>query len=202
MHNLPVVISAPSGAGKSTLIHRLLEESNLLDFAVSSTTRRMREGERDGTDYHFITPEQFQQEIDSDGFVEWAVVHGNYYGTSKKELDRICRSGKIPLFDVDVQGARSLRRNLDSAVFIFILPPSLQELERRLRNRNTDSEEQIALRLGQACAEMRQSSLFDYIVINSDVEQALTDLRAIIRASQLRFENCETLIDLITGEQQ
>ncbi len=200
MSNLSIVISAPSGAGKSTIIKRILARLDQLEFAISSTTRPKREGECCGKDYHFLSSDKFQKQIDDDGFVEWAVVHDNYYGTSKKELDRINSLGKIPLFDVDVQGAKSLRNNLYGAIFIFILPPSLQELERRLRSRNTDSEEQIQIRLGRARGEIQQSSLFDYIVINSDINAAVDDVTAIIRAAQMRYEYCETKIESILGD--
>lgn len=200
MSNLSIVISAPSGAGKSTIIHKILSECPFLDFAISSTTRPMREGEVNAKDYHFISADQFQKEIDAEGFVEWAVVHDNYYGTSQKEVDRIVKLGKIPLFDVDVQGAKSLRNNLYGAVFIFILPPSFAELERRLRSRQTDSEKQITLRLARARDEIRQSSLFDYIVINEDLECATADVMSIIRASQMRHEYSEHKIDKILGE--
>ncbi|MFW5808720.1 MAG: guanylate kinase [Spirochaetota bacterium] len=200
MHSLSIVISAPSGAGKSTIIREIINRTDYLDFAVSSTTRVRREGEIDGKDYHFISPEQFQSDIESGGFVEWAVVHGNYYGTTQKEIDRIRRDGKIPLFDVDVQGARSLKDNLYGAVFIFILPPSLRELEERLRKRRTDTDEQIEIRMGQARTEISKSSMFDYIVINRNVKTAVDDVMAVVRASTLKFEYSEKKIDDILGE--
>jgi guanylate kinase len=202
MSNLSIVISAPSGAGKSTIIKRVLEKKPRLDFAVSSTTRACRECEEHGEDYYFLSQEEFKDEIENEGFVEWAVVHDNYYGTSKKELDRIISIGKIPLFDVDVQGARSLKRSLYGAVFIFILPPSLEELERRLRNRKTDSEEQIKIRLGKARNEITQSSIFDYIVINEEVGDAVSDVLSIIRSSELQYENAEPKIEKILGEKR
>jgi guanylate kinase len=186
-NNLSVVISAPSGAGKTTLINRLLSADDRFEFSISTTTRPRREGEKAGRSYDFTDEAQFREMIGQDAFVEWAKVHGNYYGTSKKEIDRICCNGKIPIFDVDVQGARTLKCRLDSAVYIFIVPPSREVLESRLRNRKTDSEEQIQIRLRNAIKELGEYTQYDYIVVNDDLEVALNELRSIVTA-----ELCKT----------
>jgi guanylate kinase len=171
-NNLSIVISAPSGAGKTTIINELLAQYGELEFSISSTTRPMRNGEIDGKNYFFISEEEFIARRDNDEFFEWAEVHGNFFGTQKKEIDRIRALGKIPIFDVDVQGSRSMKGQVHDAIFIFIIPPSLKILEERLKNRNTDSPEQIALRLKNAVSEMRQYPLFDYIIINDDLPGA------------------------------
>jgi guanylate kinase len=187
-NNLSVVISAPSGAGKTTLINRLLGSENSFDFSISTTTRPPRNGEIDGKSYYFIPESEFRGMIDRGEFLEWARVHGNYYGTSKKEIDRICCNAKIPIFDVDVQGARSLKGTLDGAVYIFIVPPSREVLESRLRNRKTDSEEQIQIRLGNAIRELGEYAQYDYIVVNDDLETALNELRSIVTAELCRTD--------------
>ncbi len=187
-NNIEIVISAPSGAGKTTLISRFLSEENNYRFSVSTTTRGMRKGEKEGESYYFVSEDEFKTMIENDKFVEWASVHGNYYGTSKKEVDRIRNEGNIPIFDVDVQGAKALKKSLQSAVFIFIIPPSINELERRLKNRDTDSDEIINLRLKNAINELREYTLFDYIVINDDFNKALLNLRSIVAAELSRKE--------------
>ncbi len=181
-----IVISAPSGAGKTTLISRLVDEMGDLEFSISTTTRDPRIGETEGISYYFITKQDFVKKIDEDAFIEWAVVHGNYYGTSKKEIDRITAGGHIPIFDVDVQGSRTLRKKLEDAVFILIVPPSIEELENRLRKRNTDSDSVIRLRLKNAIGELKNHDIFDYIVVNDDLERALSDLKSIITAEKCR----------------
>jgi len=160
---------------------------NRYEFSISTTTRPRRQGEIDGKSYYFINETDFRGMIDRSEFAEWAQVHGNYYGTSKKEIDRICCNGKIPIFDVDVQGARTLKGSLDSAVYIFIVPPSREVLESRLRNRKTDSEEQIQIRLRNAIRELGEYAQYDYVVVNDDLEVALNELRSIVTA-----ELCKT----------
>lgn len=185
--SLSLVFSAPSGTGKSTIIKALMERTDEFGFAISTTTRGRREGEVDGREYYFVDQGHFETMKDEGAFVEWAKVHDNYYGTSQKEIDRICSMGKIPVFDVDVQGAHSLRHALTSGVFIFILPPSLSVLEERLRNRNTDSENQINIRLNQALYEIHEASIFDYLVINDRLENAVNDVFSIVRAEKLKY---------------
>jgi guanylate kinase len=199
-NDLSIVISAPSGAGKTTLIRRLLDAEGGFSFSVSMTTRPRRDGEREGIHYYFVSAEEFRRCADRGDFVEWAVVHGNYYGTPKKEIDRIQSAGKIPIFDVDVQGARSLKNRLEGAVFIFIVPPSRQELESRLRNRKTDTEEHIQMRLRNALGELHEYRMFDYIVVNDDLDAALDRLRSIVTAEQCRRERVAPIIDVMVEE--
>jgi len=183
---MKVVLSAPSGAGKTTIIRNLLEQDERFCFSVSTTTRALREGEKDGVSYYFVERAEFESMKQNDEFIEWALVHGNYYGTSKKEVDRIVNAGKIPLFDVDVQGARSLKKSVEDAVFIFIIPPALKDLEIRLRKRNTDTDDEIQLRINNAIDEMREYEMYDYIVINNDIQRAVHCLKSIVDAELCR----------------
>lgn len=185
-HGIALVISAPSGAGKTTLIARLREEFPHFGYSISCTTRAPREGERDGVDYHFLSRARFEELREDGHFAEWAEVHGNLYGTPLAPVREMLRQGRDVLFDIDVQGARQLKQSLDEAVFVFILPPSLAELERRLRGRGLDSEETIARRLRNARAELREATWYDYLVVNDDVDTACDQLRAAYLAATLR----------------
>ena len=191
-----IVISAPSGAGKTTLINMLLASDDRFGFSISTTTRPRRPGETDGISYYFTDEAGFRALIDGGSFIEWAKVHGNYYGTAKKEIDRIQNDGKIPIFDVDVQGARSMRSSLEEAAYIFIVPPSREVLESRLRNRKTDSEEQIQIRLQNAIRELKEYALYDYIVVNDDLDTALNKIRSIVTAELCKKDRVS---DIITG---
>ncbi len=195
-----MVISAPSGAGKTTLIRGFLESDDTFAFSISTTTRPPRTGERDGKSYYFVDDDRFRAMIGEDRFVEWALVHGRYYGTTKKEIDRIRSAGKIPVFDVDVQGARSLKSGPRGGVYIFIVPPSRRELEARLRNRQSDSEEQIQIRLRNAITELSAYTEYDYIVVNDDIEKALSRLRSIVIAELCRTDRSRHLINGILEE--
>ncbi len=184
--SLILVVSAPSGAGKTTLCRRLLEETELV-FSVSHTTRPPRPGEVHGQDYYFVDRKTFEDLIARGGFLEWAEVHGHLYGTSKAEIERLQAQGRDILLDIDVQGASQVRSRLGSeAVFVFILPPSLEELERRLRARGTEKEEVLQRRLTRAREELAFAPWFDYVVVNDRLEEALEDLLAIIRAERKR----------------
>lgn len=179
------VISAPSGAGKTSLVRKLLERAPDLALSVSHTTRAMRPGERDGVDYHFVTLEKFEAMAEAGAFLEYARVFGNCYGTSKQALqDQLARGNDVVL-EIDWQGARQVRAAFPEAVGIFILPPSREALEQRLRGRGQDSEEVIARRMQEAVAEMSHYHEYDYLVINDDFERALADLEAVIRARRL-----------------
>jgi guanylate kinase len=196
-----VVVSAPSGTGKTTLIRELLSRDENLVFVVSTTTRSQRDGEREGSNYYFVTDNEFQKKIQDEEFLEWALVHQKYYGTTKKEVDRIKQSGKIPIFDVDVQGAKQLRGKLRNAVYIFIIPPSIRELKRRLYARHSDSEEQIAIRIENALKELKQYGIYDYLVINDDVEKAVNDCASIIGAELCRMpRNSSKMRDILEEE--
>jgi guanylate kinase len=194
------VISAPSGAGKTTLINRLLQSRDIFMFSVSTTTRSRRGGEVDGVDYNFVTRGKFHEMISNDEFLEWAEVYGNYYGTTLKEVDRIKKTGRFPLFDVDIQGSRSLKGKIESAVFIFIIPPSPGVLRSRLEGRQTDTREQIELRLKTAYEEISEYRHFDYVIINNDLESAFKRLESIVIAEKCKKENIENKIVEILEE--
>ncbi len=182
---LPMVICAPSGAGKTTLVSRLTAEFPL-EFSISCTTRPPRENERDGVDYIFLSRETFLEKKDRGHFAEWAEVHGNFYGTPLQPVRDRLALGKDMLFDIDVQGAAQLSLSLPEARFVFILPPSIAELERRLRGRGTDSEEAIRVRLANARSEIMSSHWFDGIIVNDDLETAYDQLRSFYLASTLQ----------------
>ena len=184
-----VVVSAPSGAGKSTLVGLLLERDGMVRQSVSYTTRNPRPGEENGREYHFIDIATFSAMRDRGEFIEWAEVHGNFCGTSRVWLERQMQAGSDMLLEIDWQGAQQVRRLFPSAVTIFILPPSIAELERRLRNRGKDSEEVIQRRLAAALGEMRHVGEFDFVIINNDLQVALDDLAAAVRAARLRVAN-------------
>ena len=176
-----MVVSAPSGTGKTTLCTRLLESRPSLKISVSTTTRPLRGAEVAGVDYDFVDVATFKRMIDEGAFVEWAEVHGKYYGTSKGRVDELLRSGNDVLFDVDVQGAESLKAVYGEKAFtVMLLPPTLEELERRLRGRGTDDEETIAVRLGNSRRELARWQTFDEVVVNDDLELALEDLEAVL----------------------
>lgn len=200
-NDITIVVSAPSGAGKTTIIKRLLEKDGRFAFAVSTTTRPMRQGEKRGGSYYFVSREEFREKIDKDEFLEWAVVHQNYYGTSKKEVDRIGDMGKIPIFDLDVQGARSVLGKLDGAIYVFIIPPSIDSLKKRLAARGTDSEEQIRIRFENAIRELREYPMYDYIIVNENVERAVDDLEAIVQAELCRRHRRAVTIKHILEDQ-
>lgn len=182
-----LILSAPSGAGKTTLAHRL---GDMLGgeclFSISYTTRSPRGGERDGIDYHFVERSRFEAMIDADEFLEWAEVHGNFYGTHRSYVDA-ARDVDVVIFDIDVQGGEQIKRKHPEAVSVFILPPSMKELERRLRGRGTEADTAIARRLLAARREIaRGEQCYDYLVVNDDLERALADVQAILRAEHCR----------------
>ncbi len=173
------VIAAPSGAGKTSLLHALMSRRPALSFSVSCTTRKPRDHEQDGRDYHFVDRMEMERLIAADEFVEHANVFGNLYGTRRSVVDAALAEGRDLILEIDWQGAKQVRERLPEAVQIFILPPSRAELEIRLRKRASDSEESIARRLAESEVEMSHWREFDYIVINRDFEQALADLEGI-----------------------
>ena len=178
-----IIISAPSGAGKTTLCKQLLADFPTVDLSISCTTRKPRGKEQNGVDYDFISVEEFKQGIEKGRFVEWALVHDNYYGTSKDRIERSFNNGHSVLLDIDVQGAEQLRKSFkETCLSIFISPPSLQELEARLRIRNTDKEETIQKRLKNAKIEMAQSHLFDHVIVNDSLDRAYGELKSILES--------------------
>jgi len=181
------IVAAPSGAGKTTLVRLLLEKDPLVKLSVSYTTRAPRPGEENGREYHFIDIQTFLAMREKGEFLEWAEVHGNFYGTSKSWLQDQMAAGRDMLLEIDWQGAQQVREIFPEAVGIFILPPSVAELERRLRGRGSDSEEVIQRRVAAALGEMRHVGEFGFVIINDDLQRALDDLLAAVRASRLRF---------------
>jgi guanylate kinase len=184
--NSVFIISAPSGSGKSTLVDGLMRRVQHLRFSVSYTTRAPRGQERDGTEYYFVSREQFEARVARDEFLEWADVFGNYYGTHRSEWDRARAEGNDLILDIDVKGARQLKQRVPEAVSIFILPPSREVLEQRLRLRSQDAEAVIQRRLQGAAEEIRSYSQYDYVLVNEDVEASVDNLVAIVSANRSR----------------
>jgi guanylate kinase len=191
------IISAPSGSGKSTLVSRLLREVEGLTFSVSYTTRKPRGNEVDGQAYHFIDRENFEQRLAAHEFLEYAEVFGNYYGTHSDALMIAQQQGKDLVLDIDVQGAAQLKKRIPDAVSIFVLPPSREVLEQRLRARSQDKEEVIRRRLADAAREIRNYSLYDYVLVNNDLDLAAETLKAIVRAERVRRLRVEEKIQPI-----
>jgi guanylate kinase len=181
------IVTAPSGAGKTTLVRLLLENDPGIRLSISSTTRSPRTGEQDGREYHFVSVPDFLDKIERGDFLEWAEVHGNYYGTSKRWIEAEIAAGRDVLLEIDWQGAQQVRKFFPAAIGVFILPPSMDELARRLSGRGTDAAEVVSRRLAAARDEMRHVSEFDYVIINDDLQQALDDLLSVARASRLHY---------------
>lgn len=176
-----IVIVAPSGSGKSTLIKRLKQEFPMLEESVSYTTRKIRAGETDGVSYNFVDVDTFLKMRDAGDFIEWAEVHGNYYGTSQKFVEAKIAAGSALLFDLDIQGTDAMKAKFENANAIFIAPPSAKELENRLRGRGTESTGIINLRLMNSQRELERKDDYDYLVVNDDLEKAYGELSSIVR---------------------
>lgn len=185
-----IVITGPSGSGKSTLANRVVEEIENVEFSVSHTTRQKRDGEIEGKDYYFVVEEEFKRMIKDEELVEWAVVHGNYYGTSKNELEKVSEKGDL-LLDIDVQGAERIREKHKGAVFVFILPPLFPVLKKRLEERGQDSLPAIQKRLEVAKEEIKHYRKFDYVVINDELDRAAEELKSVILSRRCLRENRE-----------
>jgi len=183
---LPLIVTSPSGAGKTTLVRRLLGRHPELAQSVSVTTRAPREGEVDGRDYHFVSRATFDEMVSRGAFAEWAEVHGQRYGTSLEKVAEVRPRVKGMVFVIDQQGARQFKARVPEAVGVFVLPPSLDVLERRLRGRGTDNEESVARRLRDARVELTHYGLFDYVVVNDDLDAASAELEAVVVAERAR----------------
>lgn len=180
-----IVLSAPSGTGKSTIIRRLIEEEDLdLGFSISATCRRPRPGETDGREYYFISPDEFDRRIADGDFVEWEEVYaGTKYGTLRTEVERVTRSGRNLIMDIDVRGALNVKSQFgDNALAIFIMPPGIEELEKRLRQRNTETEDSLRRRIEKAEYELSFADRFDCRVVNDNLDTAVAEVAALIRA--------------------
>jgi guanylate kinase len=195
---LLIVLSSPSGAGKSTISRMLLEADPLITMSVSATTRPMRPGEVEDVDYHFVDTKEFERLIEADEFAEWAYVFDHLYGSPKEPIKEALKDGRDTLFDIDWQGTQQLEYAFRTdLVRIFILPPSMKELERRLHARGTDSEEIIAGRMRRSASEIGHWAEYDYVLINEDMDKCLADVRAIIAAERLRRERQPYLLGFV-----
>lgn len=183
---LPLIVTSPSGAGKTTLVRRLLAAHPELAQSVSVTTRAPRPGEVDGRDYHFVSPADFDDMVARGVFAEWAEVHGQRYGTSLEKVAEVRPRVRGMVFVIDQQGARQFKSRVPEAVGVFILPPSLGELERRLRGRGTETEESVARRLRNAQVELTHYGMFDYVVVNDDLDTAAAELEAVVVSERAR----------------
>ena len=180
------MVSAPSGAGKTSLCRAITDSLENLTHSISYATRKPRPGEIDGRDYHFVSPERFQDMIQDGDFAEWAEVHSNLYGTSRRVLDDMVGKGIDVILDIDTQGAKQIKQKYEDAIYVFIMPPSFDVLEERLRNRNSDKEDEIKKRMRRAHEEIKDYTMYDYLVVNHDFDRALTELRSIVTAERCR----------------
>lgn len=185
---LLLVVSAPSGCGKGTILGEILKDDSFY-YSISATTRAPREGEQDGVNYHFITKEEFEQRIAQGGMLEYAQYCGNYYGTPKKEVEQMRDAGRDVILEIEVEGAMKVRALCPDAVFLFIAPPSVEQLRRRLNKRGTEAAEVIEERVSQASRELSYANRYDYIIVNGELEKAIQDFRTVVRAEKLRTKN-------------
>jgi guanylate kinase len=190
-----IVISGPSGTGKGSIIKKVMERWPAAEFSISMTTRGKREGEEHGVHYYFATREEFEATIEDGGFLEWADVFGNYYGTPKAPVEKRLAEGADIILDIDIQGAINVRKAMPGAVLIFILPPSIKELRRRLEHRGTDAQDVIEKRLAKALTEIGTAREYDYVVVNDDLDVAAEQVLSIVQASHLEVD--ETIEETI-----
>ncbi|MDA2933053.1 guanylate kinase [Acidobacteria bacterium AH-259-D05] len=186
-----IVISGPSGSGKTSLASRALKEVDQLKFSVSHTTRKPRPGEQNSVEYFFISEEEFQEMVRQDAFLEHARVYGNYYGTSRANVETLCAAGYDVLLDIDVQGTRQVKAAYPEAILIFVFPPSLEVLTERLKNRGSDHPSNISERLSIAEGEIKSYKSYEYVIINEDIEESLRELKPIIQGARFRLKNRE-----------
>lgn len=194
------VVSAPAGCGKDTILNELFKKTDKAGYAVSATTRAPREGEINGVHYHFLTREDFSEKIKRGEVLEYTEYCGNFYGTLKKSVDDLILSGKDAVLKIEVEGAMNIKKMFPKACLVFILPPSLEILEKRLRGRGTETEEKIRERTLQAKNELAFAKNYDYLVVNDDLNEAVEDVLAVFRAEKLRRERCAGLVERISGE--
>ena len=200
---IALVIAAPSGAGKTTLARALVERHTDIEFSVSATTRLRRNYEQGSRDYHFVADDEFARMQEAGELLEWAVVHGRRYGTPKSEVEQRLKEGRVVVLDIDVKGAGQVRQALPQAVLVFVLPPSAEELRRRLARRDSEPPSERQVRLEGARQELRAAGLFDYIIVNDDFEPAVARLEAIVTAERARVSrsvNLEQRIEALDAE--
>ncbi|MCD6386261.1 guanylate kinase [Candidatus Sumerlaeota bacterium] len=190
-----IVLSAPSGGGKSTVVKAILESDPNIEYSVSATSRPPRKGEVDGESYYFLSTEEFERLIEEDKFLEWAVVHNHYYGTRRDIIEEKLQRNKDIILDLDFQGGLTIKRKIPDSVLIFLLPPSMDILEKRLRKRQLDSEETIQLRLQNAANEIKYASQYDYVVVNDELEETVFIVRRIIEAERYKSNHLKICIE-------
>ncbi len=195
MSGLLFVVSAPAGCGKDTILNKLFERTGSAGYAVSATTRSPREGEVNGVHYHFLTRGEFERKIAEKEVLEYTEYCGNYYGTLRKSVDELLSRGKDAILKIEVEGAMNIRRMFPEACLVFILPPSWEVLEERLRNRGTETAEKIAERTRQARTEVEFAKNYDYLIVNDDLDTAVDDLLAVLRAEKLRRSRGDALLN-------
>ena len=194
------VVSAPAGCGKDTILEQMFKKTENVCYSVSATTRAPREGEVNGVHYHFMTREQFVEMIKDDAVLEYTEYCGNYYGTPRKAVEDMLSEGKDVILKIEVEGAMNIKRLFPESRLVFILPPSLAELERRLRKRGTETEEKIIERTAQAKNELEFAKDYDYLIVNGELEKAVDDLICIIRAEHLRKDVILDILSAVKGE--
>ncbi|MDR7027017.1 guanylate kinase [Rhizobium rosettiformans] len=197
---LMLVISSPSGAGKSTIARTLMDRDQQISLSMSVTTRQRRQSEIEGVHYHFVSQREFERLRDSDSLLEWAQVHGNYYGTPREAVETAMGEGRDMLFDIDWQGAQQLQEKMSAdVVSIFILPPTMAELQSRLHRRAEDTEEVIQTRLNNSRAEIKHWREYDYVIVNDDLNSAFDAVQSIVKAERLRRDRRHGLFDFVEG---
>jgi len=196
MNAFPIIVSSPSGAGKTTIVEAVLKHNKTVARVVTATTRAPRKREKNGVDYHFWTIKQFEQAIKKGQMLEWAQVHTHYYGIPKKSVDTLLKKGICPILIIDVQGARTVKAQYPQAAMIFIVPPSLKELKKRILGRN-DNTQDIEIRLETAKKEMLEIDKYDYVLLNADLKEAISKMSGIIAAEQCRVHRQDKKIKLL-----
>lgn len=189
-----IVLSGPSGAGKGTLCDLLLKKIKNLYLSISVTTRQPRNNEKNGVDYLFTSEEDFISKIKNDEFIEWAKVHNNYYGTPKKYVDKLLKEGKDVILEIDTQGAAQIKKKYPEGIFIFIMPPGIKELKKRIIKRGSETEESLNIRIQNARKELRESQKYDYVIVNDDLQEAVSNLSAIIIAERCKVSRNRKLL--------